>query len=59
MMREIKTIKKELTALKKRQEFLEDSLLTGQDSKALQKARAELAEGNTVSLAEMKKKLGL
>jgi len=59
MLQEIQNIKKELSMLRIRQEHLEDSLLTADDTKALKEARDDLKNKKTVSLSEMKKKLNM
>jgi len=45
--------------LKKRQEYLEDSLLDGEDIKRLKKASEALKKGDVISLEEIKKDLNL
>ncbi len=59
MLQEIQGIKKELNMLKERQEYLEDSLLSADDIKALKEAKEDLKNKRTVSLSEMKRKLGM
>ena len=43
--------------IKKRQEYLEDSLLDGEDIKRLKKATEALKKGDVISLEEIKKDL--
>jgi len=59
MVQEIQNIRKELNMLRERQEYLEDSLLSADDIKALKEGRTDLKNKRTVSLSEMKKKLGM
>lgn len=59
LIKEIKDIKKELSMLKERQEYLEDSLLSADDIKALAEAREDLRQKKTISLSEVKKELGV
>ena len=54
-MKEISGIKSELSALKERQEQLEDSLLSVDDAKALAEAREDLKQKSTVSLSKIKR----
>ena len=56
---ELDEIKRELSALKSRQEYLEDALLSAADIKALKEARTDFEKGRTISLPKLKKKLGL
>ncbi len=56
LLKEIKHIKKELTVLRERQEYLEDSLLTADDTKALEEAREDLKHKRTISFSEIKRK---
>ena len=56
---EIEDIKKQLMALAERQEYLEDTLLSAEDEKALREAREDLKKGRTVKLSDVKKKLGI
>jgi len=59
LVKEIKGIKKELYKLKERQEVIEDSLLSADDTKALEGARRDLKHKKTVSLSDMKRELNL
>ncbi len=59
LVKEIKGIKKELSVLKERQEFIEDSLLSADDVKALKSSREELKLKKTTSLSDVKRELGL
>ena len=59
LIKEIRGIKKELSKLKERQEFVEDSLLSADDMKALAKAREDLKHKKTSSLSEVKRELDL
>ncbi len=55
LMKEISDIKSELSALKERQEQLEDSLLSVDDIKALAEAREDLKQKSTVPLSKIKR----
>jgi len=59
LVKEIKGIKRELAMLKGRQEYIEDSLLSADDVKALAEARKDLKQRETISLPEVKRKLNL
>jgi len=59
MVQEIQNIRKELNMLRERQEYLEDSLLSADDVKALKEGRNDLKNKKTVSLSNIKKKLGM
>ena len=59
LVKKVNDIKKELSMLKERQEYLEDSLLSVDDRKALAEAREDLKQKRTISLSEMKKKLNM
>ncbi len=58
LLKEIKGIKKELAVLRTRQEYVEDSILSADDVKALKSAREDLKVGKTSSLTEVKRRLG-
>lgn len=59
LLREIKGIKKELTMLRARQEYVEDSILSADDVKTLKSSREDLKAGKTSSLSEIKRRLNL
>ena len=59
MKSELENIKKQLLMLAERQEYLEDALLSAQDEEALREARKDLAQGKTIKLSDLKKKLGI
>ena len=54
-LKRISKIETEIMRLKKRQEYLEDSLLDGEDIKRLKKATEALKKGDVISLEEIKK----
>lgn len=56
---ELESIKKQLSVLIERQEYLEDALLSAEDEKALIEARCDLKEGKTIKLSDVKRKLGI
>ena len=58
-LKRISKIETEIMRLKKRQEYLEDSLLDGEDIKRLKKASEALKKGDVISLEEIKKDLNL
>ena len=58
-LKRISKIETEIMRLKKRQEYLEDSLLDGEDIKRLKKATEALKKGDVISLEEIKKDLNL
>ena len=58
-LKRISKIEIEIMRLKKRQEYLEDSLLDGEDIKRLKKATEALKKGDVISLEEIKKDLNL
>jgi len=59
MSKELENIKKQLEMLAERQEYLEDTLLSAEDEKALRDSRKDLSEGKTVKLVSLKKNLGI
>ena len=58
-LKRISKIETEIMRLKKKQEYLEDSLLDGEDIKRLKKATEALKKGDVISLEEIKKDLNL
>ena len=58
-LKRISKIETEIMRLKKRQEYLEDSLLDGEDIKRLKKLDKALKKGDVISLEEIKKDLNL
>ena len=58
-LKRISKIEIEIMRLKKRQEYLEDSLLDGEDIKRLKKATEALKKRDVISLEEIKKDLNL
>jgi len=58
-LKRISKIETEIMRLKKRQEYLEDSLLDGEDIKRLKKLDKALKKGDVIYLEEIKKDLNL
>ena len=54
-LKRISKIETEIMRLKKRQEYLEDSLLDGEDIKRLKKLDKALKKGDVIYLKEIKK----
>lgn len=56
---ELESIKRQLSILADKQAYLENALMSAEDVEALVNARKDLAEGKTIKLANLKKKLGI
>ena len=56
---ELEQIKKQLSLLAERQEYLEDALLSAEDDAAVREAREDFKAGRTIKLSDMKRKLGM
>ena len=56
---ELEIIKRQLSLLAERQEYLEDALLSAEDDAAIREAREDFNRGHTVKLSGLKKKLGI
>ena len=59
MKSELENIRKQLSLLAERQEYLEDALLSAEDAAAIREAGEDLKNGRTINLSDMKKKLGM